>query len=373
MENSVKLKIINQKEWDSILKNFTDSHFMQTSLWANIKVENGWKPHYLVWVENDEVILAGAMVLERKIRLFRFLTLKIHYVPKGPLFNCPDNEKIKQVLSDLKSFSKLKKGIFIKIDPDLIFDAEGDIDNHEFNLNVRPDYKELFQSQNWIEASEQIQFKNTIIIPLDKPGDQILMQMKQKTRYNIRLSEKKGVKVRIGDQSDLVKLYNLYAETAMRDNFVIRSQEYYLRVWSKFIEAGYCEPIIAEFEGVILAAVIIYFFSDKAYYVYGMSSEKNRNLMATYLLQWKSILRAKEKKCKYYDFWGAPEEISESDRMWGVYKFKIGFGGIFIRTIGAWDYPTNKFGYFSYNIILPKILFIMRKLGFRRIQKQLDN
>jgi len=104
-----------------------------------------------------------------------------------------------------------------------------------------------------------------------------------------------------------------------------------------------------------------------------MSSEKNRNLMATYLLQWKAIIRAKEKNCKYYDFWGAPEEISESDRMWGVYKFKIGFGGIFIRTIGAWDFPTNKFGYYAYNIILPKILFIMRKLGFRRIQKQLDN
>ena len=373
MNNGVRYKKISQKEWDSLLLYLPDTHFMQSSLWANIKKENGWKPHYLVWQKNEEIIFAGAMVLERKISFFRFICLKIHYVPKGPLFISTNEGDLNQVLSDLTSFSRQNKGIFIKIDPDLIFDTEGEISDTGFKLNINTKYKEKIKSQSWIEASEQIQFKNTIIIPLDKPSDQILMGMKQKTRYNIRLSEKKGVKVRIGEKADLENLYHLYAETAIRDNFVIRSQEYYLNVWSQFMEAGYCEPIIAEFEGEILAAVIIYFFAGKAYYIYGMSSEKRRNLMATYLLQWKAILRAKEKNCKYYDLWGAPEEISESDRMWGVYKFKIGFGGIFIKTVGAWDFPTNKTGYFVYNIILPKILFIMRKLGFRRIQKQLVN
>ncbi len=148
-------------------------------------------------------------------------------------------------------------------------------------------------------------------------------------------------------------------------------KKYYLNLWKKFFESGLSEALIAEFDEEILAAVIIYYFSGGAYYVYGMSSDKNRNLMATYLLQWKAIQRAREKGCKIYDFWGAPDELNENDRMWGVYKFKLGFGGIFIRTIGAWDYPIHKIGYSIYIFVLPKLLSLMRNIGFRNTQKEL--
>ena len=271
-----------------------------------------------------------------------------------------------------KLFSKIRKGIFIKIDPDLVKEVLSERHEKYSFLSINPDFPEFLKRNNWIESKDQIQFRNTIVISLEKPDEEILKEMKQKTRYNIRLSERKGVKVRIGDKSDFENLFKLYAITALRDNFVIRSKNYYLNLWGKFYEAGLCEPIIAELDGEILAAVIIYFYSGRAYYVYGMSSEKNRNLMATYLLQWKAIQRAKENNCKIYDFWGAPDVLNENDRMWGVYKFKLGFGGFFIRTVGAWDFPTNKFGYIIYSFVLPKLLNLMRKIGFKKMQAEIE-
>lgn len=372
MKFSTNYELIDANTWNKSVEIFPDSHFLQTSLWADVKRENGWEPFYLLWKDLQGNIIAGALILERTVKLLNLISAKIHYCPKGPILNTRDDDKISEVILGLQSFSTNRKGIFIKIDPDLATEIQGEnIEDFSF-LNFNPDYPELFKRNNWIESKEQIQFRNTIAIPLNKTDEEILKDMKQKTRYNIRLSERKGVKVRIGNKSDFEDLFKLYATTALRDNFVIRSKHYYLNLWGKFFDAGLCEPIIAEFEGEILAGVIIYFFSGKAYYVYGMSSEKNRNLMATYLLQWKAIQRAREKNCKMYDFWGAPDELNENDRMWGVYKFKLGFGGTFIRTVGAWDFPVNKFGYIIYNFVLPKILNVMRRIGFRKTQGEIE-
>ena len=365
-------EIVDEITWDGCIKKFPDAHFLQTSLWAKVKLENGWVPFYLIWKDSQGNLYAGAMVLERTEKFMSIFSVKIHYCPKGPLFTEKNKDAINEVLKGLQIFSKKRNGLFIKIDPDFVTEIQTeDIENTSF-LAVDPDYPEILKINKWIESKEQIQFCNTIILSLEKSDDQLMKEMKQKTRYNIRLSERKGVQVRIGEMSDLERLFNLYAETAIRDHFVIRSKKYYINLWKRFIEAGLAEAIIAELDGELLAAVIIYYFSGRAYYVYGMSSDKNRNLMATYLLQWKAIQRAREKDCIIYDFWGAPDELNESDRMWGVYKFKLGFGGIFIRTVGAWDYPIHKLGYAIYNFVLPKLLGIMRKIGFRKTQREID-
>lgn len=372
MNLSINYEIVDENKWKECIKEFPDAHFLQTSLWAAVKRENGWMPFYLLWKDTQGNTHAGVMILERTEKFINFISVKVHYCPKGPLFITKNQEIITGVLNGLQAFSKQRNGLFIKIDPDFVTNVQADeIGAYSF-LNFDPDLPQLLKSNHWVESKEQIQFRNTIIIPLEKSDDQLMKEMKQKTRYNIRLSQRKGVETRIGNSTDLEKLFQLYAETALRDGFVIRSKKYYLNLWNKFYEAGLAEPIIAELDGEVLAAVIIYYFSGKAYYVYGMSSDKNRNLMATYLLQWKAIQRAREKDCKIYDFWGAPDELNESDRMWGVYKFKLGFGGFFIKTIGAWDYPTRKLGYSFYHFVLPKLLGVMRKIGFRRTQKELE-
>ena len=187
--------------------------------------------------------------------------------------------------------------------------------------------------------------------------------MKQKTRYNIRLAERKGVTIRAGNQDDLHLLYQMYAETSIRDGFVIRPAEYYYKTWKTFIQAGSAEALIAEVNGEGVAAVIVFTFAGKAWYVYGMSRESHREKMPNYLLQWQAMLRAQNRGCALYDLWGAPDEFIETDSLWRVYRFKEGLGGKVVRHIGAWDFPTRPLIYRLYTKILPNILEFMRQKG----------
>jgi peptidoglycan pentaglycine glycine transferase (the first glycine) len=197
--------------------------------------------------------------------------------------------------------------------------------------------------------------------------------MKQKTRYNIRLAERKGVVLRIGALEDLATLYKIYAETSVRDGFVIRDEGYYRTVWQTFMssEEPTCEPLIAEVEGGLVAAIVVFYFAGRAYYVYGMSRNAHREKMSAYLLQWEAMKRANAKGCNVYDLWGAPDVFDGSDSMWGVYRFKEGFGGKVVRTLGAWDFAPNPVWYKMYSEIIPRVLDVMRSRGKARTKQQL--
>jgi lipid II:glycine glycyltransferase (peptidoglycan interpeptide bridge formation enzyme) len=227
--------------------------------------------------------------------------------------------------------------------------------------------------RGWEYASDQIQFKNTVLIDLYPTEEEMLARMKQKTRYNIRLAEKKGVVVRVGAQGDLGMLYKMYAETSVRDGFVIRDEGYYRTVWTLFMssESPTCEPLIAEVDGELVAAIFVFYFAGRAYYVYGMSRNAHREKMPTYLLQWDAMKRAKAKGCTVYDLWGAPEVFDESDSMWGVYRFKEGLGGTVVRTLGAWDFAPSPLWYKMYSEIIPRVLDVMRSRGKAKTKQNL--
>jgi lipid II:glycine glycyltransferase (peptidoglycan interpeptide bridge formation enzyme) len=115
-----------------------------------------------------------------------------------------------------------------------------------------------------------------------------------------------------------------------------------------------------------LAGAVIFRFGKRAWYLHGMSGISHSEMMAPHLIQWEAMRWAKSRNCTTYDMWGAPNEFQASDPMWGVYRFKSGFGGYISRTIGAWDYPSRPVGYWIYNQLLPRILAVMRWLaGFR--------
>jgi lipid II:glycine glycyltransferase (peptidoglycan interpeptide bridge formation enzyme) len=122
-------------------------------------------------------------------------------------------------------------------------------------------------------------------------------------------------------------------------------------------------------EGEPVAAIFVFTFAGRAYYVYGMSTAQHRNKMPTYLLQWEAIKRAKSQNCTVYDLWGAPETFDESDSMWGVFRFKRGLGGEVVRTLGAWDYAPNPLWYGIYTKAIPRVLDVMRKRGKKRIRE----
>jgi peptidoglycan pentaglycine glycine transferase (the first glycine) len=181
--------------------------------------------------------------------------------------------------------------------------------------------------------------------------------------------------VRVGGAADWPMLYKMYAETSVRDGFVIRAENYYRTVWQMFNQASkpLAEPLIAEVDGAPVAAVFLFAFGGQAYYVYGMSRDAHRELMPNYLLQWEAMQWAKARGCSVYDLWGAPDVFDESDSMWGVFRFKEGLGGQVVRTLGAWDFAPNSLWYTLYTQVMPKVLDVMRQRGKARVRQDIGS
>ncbi len=222
---------------------------------------------------------------------------------------------------------------------------------------------ELLRARGWSFSASQVQFRNTVTLDLRQDEDALLAGMNQSTRRKIRTAIKEGVTVRpASSEADLRTLYDLYTVTGERQGFLIRPLDYYRDAWARFMEAGLAQAFLAEWEGAPLAGVVIFHFGPKAWYFYGMSGNDERNRQPTYLLQWEAIRWAKAQGYATYDFWGAPNEFVESDPMWGVYRFKDGFGGTVVRHIGAWDYVPNSALYWAYERLMPRVLGLMRRL-----------
>ena len=364
---------ISENEWADVINCLPDIHFLQSIEWAHIKSRLGWTSFYKIWHDQTGDIVAGTLILEREIGFLNLpIKSRIHYLPKGPLLDWSNLDLVEKVISDIEEFSKNRRVIFTKIDPDIIFaeGVSGDLDYVENQKAIELQKKLI--NRNWKFSENQIQFQNTVLINIELNEEEILSRMKQKTRYNIRLAERKGIKIRIASKNEFPLLYRMYAQTAIRDNFTIRSEKYYLDLWQEFSEKDFCVGLIAEFENFPIAGLMLYFYGERAYYVYGMSLDKHRNLMPTYLLQWEAIRLAKTKGKKIYDLWGAPYVFDESDSMWGVYIFKKGLGGKVIQTLGAWDFPTNRLMYYIYLKVVPRILNIFRVFGKKATERSID-
>ncbi len=354
----------NSATWNELIKDLPGAHALQTWQWAQVKAKFGWEMFPLVWHGDKGNVKAAALVLQRTIALGGFaMPLKVMYAPRGPLLDWSEEELLRQVLDDLQGFAKQKGAIFFKMDPDLPvgFGVPGEENAHD--NPVGKTVQEILRSHNWQFSEEQIQFKNTVVIDLTEDADDMLMRMKSKTRYNIRLAKRRGVTIRAGGVEDIDHLYQMYAHTAVRDDFLIRGKPYYEAVWELFFAAGLAEPLIAEVEEKPVGAAVIFRFGGRAWYIHGMSLDEHRDKMFNYRLQWEAMLRSKAAGCHTYDMWGAPDTFTEEDPLWGVYRFKDGFGGQVVRTLGAWDYPVRPLLYRIYSQILPRILGLMRLRG----------
>ncbi len=361
-------------EWDQILARLPGPHLLQTWEWAQVKSAFGWEPLPFLWKDEQGSTLAAAMALKRRI-LSRGLAARLCmlYLPKGPLLDWSDDPLRDRVLDDLQAWARSQGAIFLKIDPDVLLglgvpgspDSREQADGQRLISNLR--------RRGWLYSSDQIQFRNTVLLDLSVSEEQLMSNMKQKARYNIRLAEKKGVTVRRGGISDLPLLYRMYAETAVRDGFVVRSEDYYQKVWTTFLESQDpgAEALVAEVEAEPAAALFVFYFSGRAYYLYGMSRQLHREKMPNYLLQWRAIQRARARGARTYDLWGAPEVFDGRDPLWGVYRFKDGLGGQLVRTLGAWDFPASPAWYGIYTRLIPRLLDLMRMRGRRKTEQMI--
>jgi lipid II:glycine glycyltransferase (peptidoglycan interpeptide bridge formation enzyme) len=389
--------------WNSLISTLPNPHFLQTYEWGQVKAKYGWSPLYAIWDADGKCKVASnldqlsafhspvaaALILKRQVLQNGFAArLSVLYSPKGPLLDWTNESLRNRVLNDLQSFARKQGAIFLKVDPDVVLGKGIPSSEREAVDRSGEVLMSELKRRGWRYSSDQIQFKNTVLIDLRSSEEELLARMKQKTRYNIRLAAKKGVVLRIGTPDDFAMLYKMYAETSVRDGFVIRDEDYYKTVWNTFAENAqspvsslqslitsnqlpFTEPLIAEIEGEPVAAIFVFYFARRAYYVYGMSRSMHREKMPAYLLQWEAIKRAKAKGCDVYDLWGAPDVFDESDSLWGVYRFKEGLGGEVVRTLGAWDFAPNPLWYKLYSEIIPRVLDVMRSRGKARTRQSL--
>jgi lipid II:glycine glycyltransferase (peptidoglycan interpeptide bridge formation enzyme) len=350
-------EIYNREEWDETLASLPGAHALQSWDWGEFKSRWGWTARRLLWTEAGRPV-ASAQILRRDIPRTPWSFL---YVAKGPALDYGDRPLVEQILADLEAHAQNQQALFIKIDPDVPRQLG----------EPRPDQSpdpggavvlDLLNRRGWRFSPEQIQFRNTIIVDLAPEPDQLLAAMKSKWRYNIRLAERRGVQIWDGRPDDLSEFFEIYAETAARDGFLVRPQDYYMDVWQQFMATGRAELLLASVEDEIVAGLILFMFGKTAWYMYGASTGQARNLMPNHALQWAAICRARERGCRRYDMWGAPDLFNESDRLWGVYRFKQGFGGQVVQGLGAFDYPVKRRLYWAFSKGMPRLRSLVRRL-----------
>jgi peptidoglycan pentaglycine glycine transferase (the first glycine) len=356
--------ITDPATWNAALRALPGAHVLQTWEWGAFKQrETGWTPERLLFTNESGAALAAASVLTRRAG-----PLRVMYVPKGPaLEDYDDPDLVGGVLDHLEKRARQRRAVWLKIDPDVMagtgVPGGADPDRPPYDDPTGQRVLALLRGRGWRFSASQVQFRNTVTLDLTLDEDALLAGMNQSTRRKVRLGPKKGVSVRTAnDPADLDTLYDLYTATGERQGFLIRPLDYYREAWSRFIEAGLAHAFLAEWESQPLAGLVLFHFEPKAWYFYGMSSNAERDRMPTYLLQWEAIRWAKARGYAAYDFWGAPDNFSESDPMWGVYRFKDGFGGTVVRHIGAWDYAPAPLLYRLYARLMPALLAIMRRV-----------
>jgi lipid II:glycine glycyltransferase (peptidoglycan interpeptide bridge formation enzyme) len=358
--------ITDRDTWNATLALMPYAHVLQTWEWGEFKAATtGWIPRRIAYM-HEGAVAAMAQILTRRLG-----PLAIMYVPKGPALDYADQPLRQAVLDSLKRHARLSGAIFLKIDPDVVIGVGVPGEYGAYDDPLGAQIAAEWQAAGLRFSPDQVQFRNSIIVDLRLSEDELLAAMKQKTRYNVRLASRRDITIRLGSADDLDMLYRLYAETARRDDFVIRPLEYYRRAWADFMRAGLAQPIIAEYRGRPVAHVIIFGFGGRAWYFYGASSDEERNRMPTYLLQWEAIRWAKAQGMQVYDFWGAPDDFAdENDPLAGVFRFKEGFGGVVVRRIGAWDYPARPALYALYTRVMPAVLNVMRGAARRRLRSE---
>ncbi|MCB9076317.1 MAG: peptidoglycan bridge formation glycyltransferase FemA/FemB family protein [Anaerolineaceae bacterium] len=349
--------IHSSAEWDQNLAEIPYAHTLQSWEWGEFKSRWGWSAVRLLWPQAGRPV-AAAQVLARPIppTPWQFM-----YVTKGPALDYADPNLADCVFNDLEQYAAANGALFIKIDPDVPRQfGEPEVDQPL--APVGQAILNMLDRRGWRFSPEQIQFRNTVLIDIRPDPDELLARMKSKWRYNIRLAQRSEVEVEVGTTANLPAFYRMYAETAQRDGFLIRPEAYYMDVWRSFIAVDQAELLLASVKGELVAGMILFFLNQSAWYMYGASTEQHRKSMPNHLLQWTAICRAKARGCSQYDMWGAPDVFDESDGIWGVYRFKRGFGGEVRQGIGAYDYPVRPRLYQTFTQTLPQARSLLRKL-----------
>lgn len=309
-------------EFEAFIQHHPKGHFAQSYLWSKQKPMWTWKA---IVCRDDSGRIRGALsVLIRRVTKLPYTMM---YCCRGPVCDLDDRDTITQLIDAAKELAREYKSYVIKIDPDV-------------PSSNRP-FEELmhslgFRNNDGGKGFESIQPRYVFRLNVEgKTNDELLASFHQKWRYNIRLAYRKGVEIRICGKEMIPAFSELMLVTGVRDGFVTRDQSYFSNMLDNLGE--HCRLYMAFFEGQPIAGTLAIWYGDKVWYLYGASSNEHRNLMPNYALQWEMIQWATEKGCRIYDFRGVPGLVPEDHPLYGLVRFKQGFGGEYTEFVSEMD------------------------------------
>ncbi len=315
------IDIKNQNELNDFVVSQSTGQFLQSWQWGEFQEKVAGKVFRLGVFDNKEILATATLV-----KKFLPMGKSYFFCPRGPIFKSTKHQTpiINFLFDEIKKIAKEEGVIFMRFEP------IEELPITDYRLPIK--------------RTLDVEPKKSLILDITQTEDELLKQMHQKTRYNIRLADKKGIKIVEGDVGDFEDLWRLLCETNSRDNFRLHGKKYYqemLKLNSRFLKL-----VFAQYRGEKIAVNIITTFGDTATYIHGASANENRNLMAPHLLQWHNITTAKKAGFKRYDFFGIDE------KKWpGVTRFKKGFGGQEIEYSGTFDLIADSGWYNIYKTV----------------------
>ena len=316
------------EEYEEFNKNHPKGHFMQSVLWAKMKPE--WKNVILICTDKNNKIKGSMSVLIRPVPVIK---RTIMYSPRGPVCDLDDKETLKELYDGIKKLAKKHKAYVFKADPDV------KSDNEVFKQNLKDAGFKITPGSQTFDGIQPC-----FVFRLDVSGkteEEIFNNFQSKTRYNVRLSVKKGVTVRLGGKEDIKDFQRLMEETGLRDEFVVRPASYFEKMLEVYGENA--RLYMADYEGKPIAGTLAIYYGNKVWYLYGASGNAYRNVMPNYQLQWEMIRWSIEKGCDIYDFRGVPGDVPEDHPLYGLVRFKRGFNGEYTEFLGEAEIVFSPF------------------------------
>lgn len=270
------------------------------------------------------------------------------YFPKGPMPN-------KTLVDALIKLGQEEKAILVKTELNILVDEKTSKPEFWKNLGLTP--------------GQPLFTKHTFRLDLTKSDDKLLTEMKSKTRYNLRLSQRHGVKVVEDNSEKAFEIYlKLTMETTKRQGFYAHTPDYHRKMWQILQPAGIAHLLVAQYQNKPLVTWILFTFNKVLYYPYGASTREHQEVMPSYAMMWEAIQFGKKHGCNLFDLWGTPgPDPSPKDPWFGFHRFKEGFGAKLVEFVGTYDliidhrlYPLYNLG----NALRWKLLRLKAKLPF---------
>ena len=323
-----------EQEYTDFLENNERCNFQQSLEWGRVKT--AWTKEVILAEDDNGKIIGSICVWIRKMPMFGNLM----YASRGPVCDIHDKAVLEQLTEGARELAKKYKAFVFRMEPDVKKDDE--------------EFRKIVEEIGYKVKDDAKDFKDEIqprfVFKLDIKGkteEEILKNCHQKTRYNIRLATKKGVEIKEGTREDFAAFHKIMIETGERDGFIVRSQEYFEKMYDE-LAPKHMKLLMAYHEGKPISGIILIKYGKTTWYLYGASSNSHRNLMPNYLLQWTGISEAIQNGHDVYDFRGVSGVVDENHPQYGLYRFKKGFGAEFIEFIGEVYLPFKPLKYKMY-------------------------